>query len=112
MVFSAGSCAEYSCCVPPTSTVMSPAAARCTPPVTGQTKVETPTPAARAAIRSTSTKSLVLISIQVLPGCRKGIASFITAALAAGEGQDGMRADHDLASSDTPPHPPRPPPPT
>src|ERR1700676_1145433 len=87
---------------------MSPAAARGPPPGTGQTKVETPTLKARAAIRSTSTKSLVLISIQVLPGCRNGSASFITALLAAGEGRQVIRASQDFARPAPDPRQPAP----
>ena len=79
------------CCAPPTSTVIAPASARCTPPVTGQASVATPRLAARAASASTSAKSLVLISIQVLPARMAGSASSMTAAVAFGRGQAGDR---------------------
>ena len=49
------------------STVMSPAAALCTPPVTGDSSMRTPRAAAMPERRMVSSWSLVLLSIQISP---------------------------------------------
>ena len=53
---------------PPTSTVISPRAARCTPPVTGASNVRMPRASAIFASRIISSRPLVEFSIQVPPG--------------------------------------------
>ena len=75
---------------PPAITVISPAAALWTPPVTGHASVAMPRTASSAASRSSSCASLVLMSIQVPPARRpsqtpSGPAT--TAATAAGDGR-------------------------
>ena len=70
-----------------------PAAARWTPPVTGASSVCTPRPAASAASRRSSCKSLVLMSIQVPPGAspsRMPPGPSTVAATTSGEGRQVM----------------------
>ena len=67
---SAGRCFANTSAPPPTITVMSPVAARCTPPVTGHSSTSAPLACATAARRLRSASLLVLISIQVAPFLR------------------------------------------
>ena len=61
-------CAAKTASSPPAITVISPAAALCTPPVTGHSSVAMPRAAASAARRSSSCGSFVLMSIHVPAG--------------------------------------------
>ena len=57
-------------CSPPTSTVIWPECARCTPPVTGHSSTSMPLALATSCKRCRSFRSVVLISIQIPPGAR------------------------------------------
>ena len=79
-----------------------PAAARCTPPVTGDSSVSMSRSAPRAASRWISCAPLVLISIQVPPAarCAKTPSSPVTTALtASGEGRQVMTVSDAAATS-------------
>ena len=79
-----------------------PAAARCTPPVTGASSVSMPLAAARLERRCSSCASLVLMSIQVPPGAsasRTPPSSATTEATASGDGRQVMMVSDARAVS-------------
>ena len=88
----AARCVSNRSASPPTMTVISPLAARCTPPVTGVSSVRTPKVFARSERRRIVSRSLVLISIQVRPGLAVFRICSSTFSEAVGEGRQVMIA--------------------
>ena len=90
---SAGLCAWNTLSSPPTSTVMSPCAALCTPPVTGDSRICTPFDFAISPRRMVSLWSFVLMSTQVAGVARPASDSSTppgpatTASIARGDGK-------------------------
>jgi len=96
---SAGLCRSNVAASPPISTVISPRAARCTPPVTGDSSMPMPASAASAARRWISVRPSVDISIQSAPAFIAGRIWRSTASLTAGEGRQVMTASAPATAS-------------
>jgi hypothetical protein len=87
---------------PPTRIEISPEWARWQPPVIGASSTWAPRSAARAPRRLASSTSVVLISIQVLPGPRPAstpAGPSITARTAAGDGREVITTSQSRASA-------------